>query len=308
MISLLLVSGLLAQETGPKTKVKNWNAPPVWVKNGDAMTDAELERATGVAKEPISDLMPLIPVTPCRIVDTRVGGPPFGAPTMAARETRAFPIPSSPCGLPATAKAYSLNFTVVPSGPLSYLSAWPSGQPQPTVSTLNSFEGVIVANAAIVPAGTGGAIQVFVTDRTDVIIDVNGYFDPAGAGSLPFYTVSPCRVVDTRAGQGTSGAFGPPALTGGSARSFPVTASPCGIPSTARAYSLNFTVVPRGPLSFLTAWPTGLSRPLVSTLNSFQGVILANAAIVPAGSGGAIDVYATDTTDVIIDINGYFAQ
>ena len=52
----------------------------------------------------------------------------------------------------------------------------PTGQPQPNVSTLNSLNGAIVANAAIVPAGTGGAISVFVTDTTDVILDSNGYY------------------------------------------------------------------------------------------------------------------------------------
>jgi hypothetical protein len=36
----------------------------------------------------------------------------------------------------------------------------------------------VVANAAIVPAGTNGAVNVFVSDLTDVIIDINGYFAP----------------------------------------------------------------------------------------------------------------------------------
>jgi hypothetical protein len=64
---------------------------------------------------------------------------------------------------------------------------------------------------------------------------------------------------------------------------------------------------PAGLLSFLTMWPTGQSRPLVSTLNDFGGIVLANAAIVPAGQGGSLDVYVTDRTHVIIDINGYFS-
>ena len=62
------------------------------------------------------------------------------------------------------------------AGPLSYLSAWPAGPPQPVVSTLNSFQGKVVANAAVVPAGTGSAVSVFVSDATNVIIDANGYF------------------------------------------------------------------------------------------------------------------------------------
>jgi hypothetical protein len=45
---------------------------------------------------------------------------------------------------------------------------------------------------------------------------------------------------------------------------------------------------------------------LVSTLNDLTGTIVANAAIVPAGTSGSIDVYASSVTDVIIDINGYY--
>jgi len=71
-----------------------------------------------------------------------------------------------------------LNVTVVPDGLLSFLTAWPTGAAQPLVSTLNSFDGSVVANAAIVPAGTNGAVSIYVTDRTQVILDINGYFAP----------------------------------------------------------------------------------------------------------------------------------
>ena len=47
--------------------------------------------------------------------------------------------------------------------------------------------------------------------------------------------------------------------------------------------------------------------PLVSTLNDISGAVVANAAIVPAGSNGAISVFALKATDLIIDIDGYFA-
>lgn len=130
---------------------------------------------------------------------------------------------------------------------------------------------------------------------------------PASSGPFRFIPVTPCRLSDTRIGEGTTGAFGPPSFTAGSRRDIPVPAGRCGIPATARAYSLNVTVVPRGVLSFLTIWPAGQGQPLASTLNSFQGSIVANAAVVPAGTNGAVSVFATDATDVIIDINGYFA-
>jgi hypothetical protein len=81
----------------------------------------------------------------------------------------------------------------------------------------------------------------------------------------------------------------------------------CTIPAAAQAYSLNITVVPPGPLGFITAYPTGQPLPLAATLNSLEGFIVGNAAIIAAGSGGAIDVFASSATDIVIDINGYYA-
>jgi hypothetical protein len=226
---------------------------------------------------------------------------------MTANSTRTFTVPASTCNIPTTAAAYALNFTVVPQGYLGYLTTWPAGLPEPVVSTLNSYTGTVVANAALVPGGINGAIDVFVTDPTDVLFDVNGYFAPLQTSGLKFYPVAPCRIADTRAGGGKAAPFGPPMMAAGTQRTFPIASSTCGIPSGASAYSLNFTAVPQGYLGYLTTWPTGQAIPAVSTLNSYTGTAVANAAIVPAGTNGAISVYVTDATDVVFDINGYFA-
>jgi len=97
---------------------------------------------------------------------------------MADGETRAVGVPLSDCNIPFEAQAFSLNATVVPPGPLAYLSLWPTAQTQPGVSTLNSFQGLIVANAALVPAGLAGGVNAFVTNQTHLILDINGYFGP----------------------------------------------------------------------------------------------------------------------------------
>jgi len=246
-----------------------------------------------------------VPVAPCRIADTRNAAGPFGGPGLPGQTSRDFVIPNSACGIPSTAVAYSLNVAVVPSGPLGYLTLWPAGQSQPFVATLNSIDGRVKSNAAIVPAGQNGAISVFATNATDVILDINGYFVAASnAGALAFYPVTPCRVADTR---NATGPLGGPSLAAQGTRLFPILTSSCGVPATAQAYSLNFAAVTSSLLGYLTAWPAGQPQPLVASLNDPVGTVVANAVIVPAGTGGGVNVYSTNATDLVIDINGYFA-
>jgi uncharacterized repeat protein (TIGR03803 family) len=249
-----------------------------------------------------------VPVAPCRVVDTRSSSGTFGGPSLPGGAFRSFPIAQGVCNIPSTATGYSLNATLVPiqNHPVAYMTIWPTGQNQPVVSTMNSLDGRIKANAAIVPAGTNTAVSVYVTDTTNIVLDIDGYFAPSETSTLQFYPLTPCRVLDTR---NPNGDLGGPYLQGGQPRSFPLLESSCNIPSSAQAYSLNFTVVPYHDqsLGYLTVWPTGGSQPLVSTLNNLTATIVANAAIVPAGTNGDISVYASNNTQLVTDINGYFA-
>ena len=278
----------------------------------NAPTDLVID-ITGYFALPLSTGLQFTPVPTCRVADTR-GAAGFtgllGPPSMTPG-TRTFPVPASNCGLPTTASVYAMNFTVVPptNGPAANLTAWPTGQAMPNVSTLN-YSGSVVANAALVSAGTNGAINVFVNAPTDLLFDTSGYFAPPNSSGLQFYAVTPCRVADTRAAAGFTGQFGPPSMTANSIRTFNLFMSACNLPLNAAAYSLNFTVVPPsgGAPANLTAFPTQLggSQPNVSTLN-FSGSIVANAAIVQAGTNSAINVFVNAPTDVLFDVNGYFA-
>ena len=244
-----------------------------------------------------------VPVTGCRLVDTRQTGGPIQGGTV-----RSFNIPQlGGCAVPTAAAAYSLNVTVVPQGPLGYLTIWPEGDTRPRVSTMNSPDGRVKANAAIVGAGNN-AVNVYATDTTNVILDVDGYFAPPNSQTLQFYPLTPCRVIDTR---GANGDFGGPYLRGRVERDFPVSESAC-LPSGVAfaAYSMNVTVVPHHAgqrLGYLTLWPEGEPQPTVSTLNNPTATVVANAAIVTAGNGGEIASYPSDDTDLIVDVNGYFA-
>jgi len=247
------------------------------------------------------------PLMPCRVIDTRRPNGPFGGPAFSSGEMRTYEIDESACSVPEYPQAavYSMNVTVVPRQPLNYLTIWTAYQPQPTVSTLNSPDGRVKANAFVVE---GPGISIYVTDATDVIVDINGYFGQASSQTAQFYPLTPCRVIDTR---GATGDLGGPYLMAQQERDFPVLESSC-IPSGVNisAYSMNFTVVPHTagqPLGYLTVWPLGEMQPGVSTLNNPKATVVANAAIVPAGTNGEIATYPYNDTDLIVDINGYFA-
>jgi Chaperone of endosialidase len=127
---------------------------------------------------------------------------------------------------------------------------------------------------------------------------------------LVFVAMLPCRVVDTRTGDGFTGDFGPPSLISGASRTFPILSSTtCTIPTEAQAYSFDITVVPPGPLAYVTAYPTGQPTPVAAVaVESPQGTLASNVGIIPAGSNGSIDVYASNPTDLVVDINGYYVS
>ncbi len=264
-------------------------------------TDVILD-INGYFAPPASGTYQYYPMTPCRVVDTRGADGNLGGPRLVAMQTRDFPVLMSSC-IPTGVNpaAYSFNITVVPnpSGqPLNYLTIWPAGEPQPTVSSLNNPTATVVANAVIVPAGAGGDIDVYAYNTTDMLIDIDGYFAAPGSGGLSLYPAAPCRVLDTRNGNGAfNGALNPPVN---------VTGSACAPPSSAQAYVLNATVVPTGVLDYLTLWPDGQPQPLASTLNAWDGAVTSNLAIVPT-TNGSIDAYAAGLTQLLLDISSYFA-
>ncbi len=246
-----------------------------------------------------------VAVTPCRLVDTRSSGP-IGGGNFATFNLKQL-AQNAGCTDLTAASIYSLNVTLLPDGgPVGYLTIWPTGEAQPTVSLMNSPDGRNKANAAIVPEGASGAVNIYVTNTANVIVDIDGYFTAPTGSTLAFYPLPPCRVADTRAPNGN---LGGPFLQGGQERDFPILLSNCLIPPNARGYSLNFTAVPYNgqPLGYLTVWAAGQPQPIVSTLNNPTATVVANAAIVPAGNGGAVAVYPSANTNLVIDVNGYFA-
>src|SRR6266566_2879008 len=127
----------------------------------------------------------------------------------------------------------------------------------------------------------------------------------AQAPQYGFYTVTPCRLIDTR---NAPGPFGGPALLANSNRSFTVT-SHCGVPSTADAVSLNVTVTQATSSGDLAIYPGGTALPMTSSVNYSAGRTRANNGSYKLGTAGDFVVHCgqgSGSVQLIVDINGYF--
>ncbi len=126
---------------------------------------------------------------------------------------------------------------------------------------------------------------------------------PADAGAGPpassrFVAVEPCRLLDTR----PTGAR----IEAGRTERLEV-AGRCGVPTDATAAAV--TITASGPRSngFVSVWPSGGEWPGTSVVNVDAGEVYAGSTIVGLG-GGAVDLLASTTTDLLVDLTGYFVR
>jgi uncharacterized repeat protein (TIGR01451 family) len=123
--------------------------------------------------------------------------------------------------------------------------------------------------------------------------------------ALNYFTLPPCRVVDTRGGAPIGG----PVLQGQETRTFAV-AGNCGISPTAKAISINLAVTQSTAAGNVRLFPAGQAVPTISSINYAAGQTRANNAIVVLNPSGALAAFVGQVTGttvhLIIDVNGYF--
>jgi hypothetical protein len=156
--------------------IPNWSAPATW---------SPAKSRGGLTAMDVTNPLPFIGLAPCRIVDTRGNGAPIQG-SLFTGGTRNYAV-SGICGIPASAAALSLNFTVTGPGQTTpgFLLAWPFGGAVPPVSILNwDHVPAQIANAAVVPTGGPVEFTVNVSAPTHLIIDVNGYYSDGALGAL----------------------------------------------------------------------------------------------------------------------------
>jgi len=201
--------------------------------------------------------------------------------TIGGNDAADFVIASDTCGTTLAAAqscAFGVRFT-------------PGGVPGDRFAKLTFFDDLS-------PSGGTG------TGR-DVILTGTAAPDPYGE----YTSLTPARILDTR---GDAGVVCNKALTKlGPAAAVDVQVTGCGgIPVTGvGAVVMNVTVTEPTAASYLTVWPKGTARPVLSNLNYVPGQTVPNAVTVKLGTGGEVAVYNNaGSAHVVIDVVGFYAD
>ncbi len=272
--------------------------------------------------------------TPVRLLETRAGlngciapgAPLIGTGDPNANPNQDFVIQgrspvTAPCNsIPASAQMLVGNATSVVPDSGGYLTIYPSGGARPLIASSNYVGSDVINGPFSVKLGVDGKFKIYTLRTTHLVIDILGYYseeavDANGAGLLFNPLPAPVRLLETRPG-------GPP-LTGCTRTNAPIQGNLnaathtqqardfCGLPATTQALVGNVSVVNTVGAGFLTLFPGDLtSAPLVATSNYPTPAAAGYNRHYFVGlspSDGTFKVLTQFTTELIVDVSGYFA-
>jgi hypothetical protein len=154
----------------------------------------------------------------------------------------------------------------------------------------------------IAGAADGG---VLITTQTATTGALRRY---SGASGSALESLTPGRLMDTRAGQTTvDGQFAGIGVRDANSVTELQVGGRGGVPADAEAVVLNVTVTAPAGSGFITVYPCGQAVPTTSNLNFVAGDTVPNAVVVKMGAGGKVCLFAAESaTHLIADVNGYF--
>ena len=159
---------------------------------------------------------------------------------------------------------------------------------------------------AVTGAHATGIVSVVVTSASVPATLAGSYFYTPASRAASFYTVTPCRMIDTR---NATGSYGGPALAASASRIF-VAAGQCGIPSSATAISVNVTATATTAPGFYALYP-GNGFPFGTSALSFAAnQTLAGATVIELATDGTgtfgVVNGSSGSAQFLLDVNGYF--
>ncbi|MGK0276277.1 MAG: hypothetical protein ACI9N0_002666 [Ilumatobacter sp.] len=239
----------------------------------------------------------LTPIAPARLLDTRFGT--GGARRAAAGSTTRVAVSDHPA-ISATATSAVLNIVAVDPSATGYLQITPClnvAKADRTASVVFG-KGHTIGNSMIAKLDKSGDVCVFSLVDTDIVIDATAWIGPAGNSGLN--VSAPIRVVDSRNGVGLDDLLVANKTTRISLAGI--------VPDGSTAAAVNLTAVGASGPGFITAYPCSAKRPETASLNFDGQVVRGNNAIVALDSNESFCVYSPTTTDLVIDLTGYFAE
>jgi hypothetical protein len=239
------------------------------------------------------------PISPDRILDTRVGTGTGKIAPVAARGKLTLSIPTVDGVSAADMSAVVMNVTVTSPTKSGNLTVFPGTGSAPSVSNLNFSAGETVPNLVTVQVSDG---QVTFANNSSgtvgVVADLEGFYAQGGYGYQPG---TPTRVLDTRNGTGVTG----PVAAEGMLR-LNLSGK---VPAGTAAAVINLTVTEPQKSGHLTAYPDGAPEPNASNLNFSAGETVPNLVIVPLTNDVAdIANASTGTVQMVADLEGYFSS
>jgi glucose/arabinose dehydrogenase len=244
-----------------------------------------------------------VPISQVRVLDSRNNiGTTLGKPKAGSVTT--FTIPTS--AVPPNATAVSVNITGVAPGGAGFVTAWPAWTTMPNISNLNfAYAGETDANAAVLPIGAGGEINLATSTSAHLLVDITGYWLPATAATGGrFLAVDPSRILDTRNGIGAPAG----AVAAHGEVSLQVNGQG-GVPSSGvSAVAMVVTSVSAVGPGYVTVWRADQTIPEASSINPMGGDVRANLVIVPVSPDGKVRLFTSSSAHLLVDVSGYFTD
>ena len=292
---------------GDGERMKRWMGIAIALVIGGTATaparaDAPLPRDSAASDAAgLADASQFLAVSPQRLYDSRTSVTP-------PAQTSVIVAVGAPLGVPlADITAVVVNVTATNTTGAGYVTVYPAGTTRPTTSTLNIDRAAQnVANLATVRTSlleTGPAIELFTMSRTDLVVDVVGYYVRAteAVSEGRFVSMGPVRLDDTRTSADPYAA--------GEVRTIDLTS--LGVPADAVSAVLNLTAV-GAPNGYWTVFPSLAPLPRTSSLNVSRvagrpeiGAVVANQAMTQL-SDGELSIYSQSGGDLVVDLFGYY--
>jgi len=131
----------------------------------------------------------LVPMTPCRLFDTRAGSDNIGprATPLGNNETYTVAVwgANGNCTIPSGATGVSLGVVVVNPTAASFLTVFPADAARPLSSNMNWVSGQApTPNAVTAALSNDGRMSLYnLAGTVDVLVDIVGYYVPTTSGS-----------------------------------------------------------------------------------------------------------------------------